>query len=841
MALLRLRLTTRLALIALIAIVPVLGIMVFDQSTDRHHARDRAVENAARLAQLAAGRQASVFGDVQQLLATLVTLPTLREADPVACRTLLDSVRRGHPDYINLWVVNADGSPFCAAITPAFVRGGPTSAKDAVWFTRVIRTRTAAIGEYQISLTNHRPDVVVAEPLLSPSGQIERIVAAAVGLDQLNATFATTPLPRGATLTLTDRRGTILARTPDAASWIGRRRQLLSPLVPNASGTSQSLSEGVGDDGIVRLYSVVPVDANLDTGLSVTMDIEASAVFAESDQLLRQHLWLLGFVALTAIAIALLGGRLLVSRPVDAMKVERDEAELSRRETEDRMRFALEASRLGVWEANLMTGVAFWDPASEAMHGLARGTFGGSFTAFLNCIHADDRAQVADSIAKAIREHQNAEVEYRTLWPDGSERWIRSTCQFFYDADGVPLRGAGVALDVTDRRSLEDQFRQAQKMEAVGQLAGGVAHDFNNMLTAILGSAEFLLHDLAKDDVRRGDVEEIAKAGQRAATLTHQLLAFSRKQILSPKVLHLGDVVAGMTPMLRRLLGESVDLRAAMSDHDHVKADAGQIEQVIMNLAVNARDAMKAGGRLTIETADVTLDDTYASKHTMVRPGPYVMVAVSDTGCGMNALTQKRIFEPFFTTKPTGQGTGLGLATVYGIVKQSGGHIGVYSEVGHGTSFKIYLPRTGDVPDAPRPAAALASAPRGSERILVVEDEEVVRQFVTKVLTRQGYQVHAVETPDLAIEFAAAHGEGIDLVLTDVVLPDMSGPEMVQRLPAHPGANVLYMSGYTDEAITHRGVLDPGTCFLHKPFTSSALAKSVREALDQCPLTVAAS
>jgi two-component system, cell cycle sensor histidine kinase and response regulator CckA len=325
----------------------------------------------------------------------------------------------------------------------------------------------------------------------------------------------------------------------------------------------------------------------------------------------------------------------------------------------------------------------------------------------------------------------------------------------------------------------------------------------------------------------------VTKAAHRAAALTHQLLAFGRKQILAPRVLHLGDIVSQITPMLRRLLGETIDLKTTIGDRGRVMADAGQIEQVIVNLAVNARDAMRDGGRLTLETVDVVLDDAYARHHPGVRPGRYVMVAVSDTGHGMDAATQKRIFEPFFTTKPKGQGTGLGLATAYGIARQSGGHISVYSEPGRGATFKVYLPQSEQVEEYAPASPTAARALRGSETILLVEDEEFVREFVHRALSRYGYTVHAVEDASKALEFGRAHAGGIDLILTDVVLPDMSGRIMAGELQQrHAESKVLFMSGYTDDAIVHHGVLDAEMWFLQKPFTADAIAAKVRDVLD---------
>jgi len=428
------------------------------------------------------------------------------------------------------------------------------------------------------------------------------------------------------------------------------------------------------------------------------------------------------------------------------------------------------------------------------------------------------------------------EFEEVCLRDDGPHTYISIKFPLF-DATGAPYGICGISTDITERKKLEEQFRQSQKMEAVGRLAGGIAHDFNNLLTAIIGHSELLLRRIDDRDPLHMEIQEIKKAGERATSLTRQLLAFSRKQVLQPKVLNLNAVIADMDRMLRRLIEEDIDLVTVTDPAlGSVKADPGQIEQVIMNLVVNARDAMPQGGRLLIETANVELDETYARQHVGATPGPYVMLAISDTGSGMDKETQMRLFEPFFTTKEQGKGTGLGLSTVYGIVKQSGGNIWVYSEPGQGTTFKVYLPRIEEPGESPGPGAAPVELSQVFETILVVEDDEVVRDLVCQILRDSGYTILEARHGEEALLICEQHAGPIHLMMTDVVMPGMSGPELAERLaPLHPEMKVLYMSGYTDNAIIHHSVVDAGTAFLQKPFTLEILTRKVREVLDVTP------
>ena len=495
-----------------------------------------------------------------------------------------------------------------------------------------------------------------------------------------------------------------------------------------------------------------------------------------------------------------------------ALGIERHRSAEALRTAEERMRFALQSANVGIWDMDYTTGVLRWSEILESQYGLQPGTFGGTFEAFVERIHPDDRASVLETVGKAMKSGADFSILNRSIWPDGTVRWLSGAGRIHLGEHGEPVRGVGISLDVTERRTLEEQYQQAQKMEAIGRLAGGVAHDFNNLLTVILGFCELLLADLDPDDPRQADIAEIQKAGESAAGLTRQLLAFSRKEIIEPTLLDLNVVVADMRAMLGRLIREDVKVVLGLGPElAPVKADRGQVEQIVLNLAVNARDAMPKGGTLTIETANVELDEHYAKTHLSVKPGPYVVLTVTDTGTGMTPQVQARLFEPFFTTKELGKGTGLGLATVHGIVTRSGGSVSVYSEVGRGTSFKVYFPRADAaemVVEAPPPV----SRPRaGAETVLVVEDAEGLRALAKRLLERQGYTVLLAANADEALRLFERNAS-IDVLLTDVVMPGASGPELTRQLvEQRPALKVIYMSGYTEETIVRgRGMRGNG-------------------------------
>src|SRR5438477_7042753 len=510
---------------------------------------------------------------------------------------------------------------------------------------------------------------------------------------------------------------------------------------------------------------------------------------------------------------------------------ERLRAEQALRNSEQSYRSLVDGVRDVIFALSPGGEVTSLNPAFEEMTGFPPAEWvGRPFEAF---VHPDDVPLALDLFGRVLQGEPRPTIQFRILTRAGTYRVAEfsATAQL---RDGRLTGILGIGRDVTERPGLEQQLRQAQTMEAVGRLAGGIAHDFNNILTAITGHADLLLEDLGHHDPRRADVDEIRRSAERAAGLTRQLLAFSRQQVLQPKVVDLNALVLDMDKLLRRLIGEDVELATVLDPTlGRVTADPGQLEQVIVNLAVNARDAMPQGGKLTLETRNIDLDSSYTLEHSLVKPGPYVQLTVSDSGIGMDEETQAHAFEPFFTTKPRGQGTGLGLAMVYGTVKQSGGFIWVYSEPGRGATFKIYLPRVDAPVESAAPPAPVERPPRGSETVLLAEDEPAVRAIARQALERQGYTVLAAPSGADALALAAQHGATIDLLLTDVVMPGMSGRDLADRLTAQrPGIRVLYMSGYTDNAIVRHGMLEPGLAYLQKPFRPDALVRKVREVLD---------
>lgn len=730
-------------------------------------------------------------------------------------------------------------------VPPDRVAGTNFSHRD--WYRGVIRSGQPYISEVYPTAYGANPLVVaIAIPIRDEAGKLHGLLMAPYTLERLSDKLRSLYLGSGAYVI--DQRGVVAASTEAQSLGLPLSPTLEIPLRSAEAGSSGSVRVPASEEGLLVGYA--PVGA---VGWSVLYVRQENDSLLPAYLLRRYGVLAAGFLSLiylitmgVALGLVRKQGTLLATNQslskslqsiqgkLESLVRERTEelleANRALRDSEQQYRLLFESNPHPMWVFDQQT-LAFL-----AVNDAAVRHYGYSRDEFRDLTIKDIRPP---EDVQALQEHLEARPPgrgsagtWRHQKKDGTVITVEITSHDLVWQHG-PARMV-LAVDVTERRSLERQLQQAQKMEAVGHLAGGVAHDFNNLLGVILGYSELLLTHASLQGPARNQLLEIKKAGERAATLTRQLLAFSRKQIIEPVVLDLNALVADMSKLLHRLIGEDIKLVTVLSPSlGRVKADPGQLEQVVMNLAVNARDAMPNGGKLTIETANMELDEEYAHKHVTVVPGPYVLLAVSDTGVGMDEATKSRIFEPFFTTKEDGKGTGLGLATVYGIVKQSGGSIWVYSEPGRGTSFKIYLPLVSMPVSPPRNAEAL-HAPGGQETVLVVEDAEAMRKMTCDFLLSRGYTVLEAKDGPEAIGLAASHPGQIHLLVTDLVMPGMNGRELAEQLCAtYENLRVLYISGYTGDAVVRLGILDGAAAFLQKPFTLHSLASKVREVLDQ--------
>src|SRR5262245_3352050 len=604
-------------------------------------------------------------------------------------------------------------------------------------------------------------------------------------------------------------------------------------------GFTAELIERGGVDGIIAaLEPQVEGGANLAA--------RADEIWANRDREAFGHLRFNdGRVFEVTLAPARIGAKLvgMVGSVRDVTKTQRAEEALEQHRAF--LERAQEVAHIGSWVADLDTGHLGWSRETHRIFGVPDGQFEGSVDAFFTLVHADDRDAVRNANAASLRDATPYAIDHRSVRGDGSIRWVHEQADVIRDAEGRAVRMVGTVQDVTERRLLEEQLRQSQKMEAIGRLAGGIAHDLNNALTAIAGYAELALGLVAEDHPARPDVKEIRRAAERAGSVTKQLLVFSRKQLLEPRVFSLADTVAGLGRLLARLLGSDIQVQSRDgSDVPPVLGDPGQVEQAIINLAVNARDAMPHGGRLTLETTVLDVDEAFARTHVPMAAGHYAVLRVSDTGHGMSAETKSRIFEPFFTTKDVGKGTGLGLSMVYGTLKQIGGFVFVDSEIGRGTTFSLFFPPAptrsviaateAAAETGPAPARAVGAATGGDpagQTLLVVEDEGAVRNLVVSSLRKEGYRLLLAASAEEALQIVEKHNGTIDLLLTDAIMPGRSGIDLARDLVARkPGLPVILMSGYTEETLPVAD-LEPVMTLLQKPFTPRDLRERIRGVL----------
>lgn len=516
------------------------------------------------------------------------------------------------------------------------------------------------------------------------------------------------------------------------------------------------------------------------------------------------------------------------------------QAEAQRNALGEQLSKAQQIANLGSWDYIEATNTLTWSDQLYRIFGLDKSSFKKTYEHFLSFVHEDDRRRIMDEYERSLHDpNKPYNAEHRIVRrPDGEVRWVHEQCHHERDADGAVIRSIGIAQDITERKDAErhkeelrEQMLQAQKMESVGHLAGGVAHDFNNLLMVIMGCSEMVLDSLRQEDPLREDVQQVVDAGKSATNLTRQLLAFSRKQTLTPVVLNVNHIIANLEKMLRRLVGEHIIIKTALAeDVGLIRVDPGQLEQIIMNLAVNARDAMPDGGSLVIETENARGDHSG------------VQLTVTDTGCGMTKEVAAHIFDPFFTTKELGKGTGLGLSTVYGIVKQSQGDIQVFSELGKGTSFRIFVPYTESLMERSSSASAMTSCRNADEHILLVEDADSLLKLIERQLSNRGYTVTAAANGGEALRLVENRGFRPDLIITDVIMPNMSGKELVELVRRkHPNLKAIYMSGYADEAIMPHGILNSDTPFIQKPFGSDDLDRKIQKLLGHAPATTTRS
>ena len=726
------RLRTRLVALGLIATAPALIVILYTQSLERARARDQAIADIRQVTQLAAGQQATWFDGVQRLLLTLAQLPDIQSSDPARCRALLPGILRDNPGYINIWVDKGD-IRFCEAI-PVDPPASTTRPTTRPWYQRAVETRTTAVGDFQISPVTRMPDMIVAHPLVSRTGAIEGVVAAAISLDPLNDIASRAQLPAGTMIALTDRQRHILARYPDAGKSIGQ----VLPQTPASA-----------------LFASAHVQGRYDTGLDICMEVERGAAMAQADNLLQRQGMLLAVLLVATVAASLIGGERFVRRPIAAL------ADVTRR--------------------------------------LASGELSAR-------AHLRRSAPGLDELAIAV----NAMA---------TEMEVRSRAQ---------TRAQG------ELRESEERLRHAQKLETVGQLAAGVAHNFNNLLTVIAGFTELMMAR-HREGLDRSDLEEIKKAAGRGAVLTRQLLAFSRRQDAAPTKLDLNQTISELRDMLGRVIREDIALRITLAPTPAwVLIDPHEVEQVVLNLVLNARDAMPSGGEIAIRISHEMLDAAAPGDTASTLTGWCVRISVKDTGTGMPPEVRAHLFEPFFTTKDAGKGSGMGLASVHAIVRQNHGAITVNTTPGVGSTFNMYFPAVpADVLLPSRPSMYPASFVRASSStILLVEDEDPLRAVVARMLAQAGYRVLDARTAKEACDLFEQHKDDVALLLTDVIMPDMNGPALAQRLVAiRPELRVLFVSGYTEEL----PVLNtPGnkSQFLAKPFSSATLINAVADLLE---------
>jgi signal transduction histidine kinase/ActR/RegA family two-component response regulator len=761
-------LVARLLLLIALAVLPMIAAQIYSQFELRRERNAAALADAVRYARFVSSDAERLIEGFKGILVAITEVPFIRNLDTAVCSTYLASLAKRYPQVLNITVLEENGKPICANMP---IPPGATGA-DRFYFQEAMRTNDFVIGTYIIGRTMPQPQLPVA---LAFADDAQRRYVLAIGLDYgwLSAHFGSLALPQGARLLIVDRDGVVLVAPADP-TLVGKP---LPVDLQAVRGPREGTFEYRDRDADRRVVAYEPFGAP-PVGLIVAVDLSRRQTSSTAEADNRRDLLITLLSALAAAGLAWFGSQHFVSRPLQIL-----------------------TSTANKWkDGNYSARAGLSGTGSEI------GRLGLAF----------------DHMADVV---QNNQQELRRMNEMLEQRVKKRT---------AALSDANLQLQIAmaEREKIEMALRQSQKMEAVGQLTGGIAHDFNNLLTVILGNLELAARRAEGENELRRHIVNAQNAGERAARLTRHLLAFARQQTLRPSSVDANRLVTDMTEFLHRTLGPSVEIETVLAtDLGLLSIDAGQLENAILNLCINARDAMPDGGKLTIETAKVELDANYAANHPEVRPGPYLLIAVSDTGTGMPSDVMARVFDPFFTTKPFGRGSGLGLSMVYGFVKQSGGHVTVYSELGQGTSFKLYLPHHLEAGAEVAPVIAAVQAEGGAgERILLVEDDPDVRDYVATALRGLGY--HIIEAADASAALAILSSpEPVDLLFTDVGLPGKNGRRLVEdALLMRPLLQVLFTTGYARNAITHHGILDPDL-LLPKPFTLASLAAKIRAVL----------
>jgi PAS domain S-box-containing protein len=857
----------RLLMLVIVSVIPALGLCLYTASVQISEKEAEIHAEAGDMTRFAANNLAQLAEGASQVLTVLSKLPAVPNYDAAACDAYLPEVKKQLPMYDNIAAATLNGDLFCSAF-PMKKRG---NIADRSYFQNAFQKKMLSFGEYQVGRITGKPAINAGLPVFDENQQLKAVVLVAIDLNWIAQQFPKLHLPEHASMLVIDRKGTVLYHYPNPEIWQGKDASGYE-IVKTILSRGEGITEANGLQGIRKIYSFAPVQGT-DKGMYVCAGISPAVVFADVNLTLMKNLLLLILSAFLAGAVAWFGGDYFIMwRIKTLMKAtndlsegnlgtrvdlsgqgdeigrlgesfnkmasalqqhieERRQTEEALRQSEEKYRTLFEESKDTIFMSTPDGRYLDINPAGLEMLGLSSREEALSLD-----INKDIFAETEDrkKFQKLLHEKgfvKDYQIEMKRK--DGRKITVLSTTTVVRNDVGDISAYRGIMRDITEHKRLEQQLVHSQKMEAIGQLAGGIAHDFNNILSAILGYGYLMQTRMGQDDPLKADLEQILESADRAAEVTHSLLAFSRKQVMNSVPLHINDIIRRVEKLLSRIIGEDIEVTTTFSCRNIVvTADAGQIEQVLMNLATNARDAMQHGGKLTFSTGFVELDDTFVHAHGYGKPGTYALITVSDTGTGMKPETLAKIFEPFFTTKDTGKGTGLGLAMVYGIVKQHDGYINVYSEPDNGTAFRIYLPTTKAEGPCPVETACETLPADGTETILVAEDDEKLRKLSEIVLTKHGYQVILAVDGEDAIKKFGENRDIIRLVMLDMIMPRKSGKEVYDEIvKIKPAVRVIFSSGYTADRIDTDSLLSENVYFITKPVSPKDLLKKVREIL----------